>query len=108
MSLELLAELLPIIISSAGVTGSLFAAITVYAIKKVKKDADTKREERLKLEILRLEGEEKLSALIFALIRTLNGNGDSHELDETLHAYTEHINRSNALKNQIITNHTST
>ncbi len=107
MSFELLAELLPIILSSAGVTGSLFAAITVYAIKKAKKDAEQKREERLKLEILRLEGDEKLSSLIFALIRTLNGNGDSHELDEAIRAYTEHINKSNALKNLIITNHTA-
>ena len=107
MSLELLAELLPIILSSAGATGSLFAAITVYAIKKAKKDADIKRQERLQLEILRLEGDEKLSALIFALIRSINGNGDEKELNDTIHAYTEHINKSNALKNLIITTHIS-
>lgn len=107
MSFELLAELLPVILSSAGLTGSLFAAVTVYAIKKAKKDAELKREERLKLEILRLEGEEKLSALIFALIRTLHGNGDEKELNDTVRAYTEHINKSNELKNLIITNHTA-
>lgn len=107
MSFELLTELVPIILSSAGATGGLFAAITVFAIKKAKKDADLKREERLKLEILRLEGEEKLSALIFALLRKLNGAGNDKELDETIHAYTLHIERSNALKNLIITNHTS-
>ena len=107
MTFGLLAELLPIILSSAGVTGSLFAAITIYAIKKAKKDADLKREERLKLEILRLEGEEKLSSLIFAMIRSINGSGSEKELDETIHAYTLHIEKSRALKNLIITNHTS-
>ena len=107
MSFELLSELLPIILSSAGITGSLFTAITVFAIKKAKKDAEQKREERLKLEILRLEGEEKLSSLIFALLRAYNGKGDEQELNETIHAYTQHLEKSRNLKNLIITNHTS-
>jgi hypothetical protein len=107
MTLQLFAELLPIILSSAGATGSLFAAITVYAIKKAKKDAELKRKERLQLEILRLEGDEKLSALIFALIRTIGGNGSEQELNDTIHAYTEHLNKSSTLKNQIITTHIS-
>ncbi len=95
-------DLLPIILSSAGVTGSLFAAVTVYAIKKAKHDAERKREERLKLEIMRLEGEEKLSALIFAMVRHLSGSGNEKELNETMQAYTEHIENSRQLKNNII------
>ena len=105
--LELLFEVLPIILSSAGITGSLVAAITVHAIKKAKTDAERKREERLNLEILRLEGEEKLSELIFAIVRRLCDNGSVEELLDTMHAYTEHIEKSRQLKNSIIGSHTT-
>ena len=107
LSFELILELLPIILSSAGITGTLFAAITAYIIKKAKHDAEIKREERLKLEIMRLEGEEKLSALIFAMVRHISVSPNEKELNETMKAYKEHIENSRNLKNLIITNHTS-
>lgn len=105
--LELLGDILPIILSSAGLTGGLFAAITAFAIKKAKKDAERKREERLKLEILRLEGEEKLSALLFAMLRQLSTGDNEKELDDTIHAYTEYLENSSRLKNEIIGVYTS-
>lgn len=95
-------ELLTVVLSSAGLTGSIFAAIVTAAIKKAKEDAERKREERLRLEILRLEGEEKLSALIFAMIRYSKGNGSAKELDEAEKTYTEHLEKSSAMKNEII------
>lgn len=100
--IELIGELLPIILSSAGLTGGIFSAILTVAIKKAKKDAERKREERLKLEILRLEGEQRLSALIFALLRSTRGNGSVKELEDAERAYTEYLENSSRLKNEII------
>lgn len=100
-------ELLTFVLSSAGLTGGLVAAFTKVAIKKAKEDAEIKRKERLKLEILRLEGEEKLSALLFAMLRYAKGVGCKKELEEAENAYTEHIENSKRLKNEIIGMHTS-
>lgn len=105
--MEALSELLPLILSSAGITGGVFAAIITFAVKNAKKDADNKRKERLKLEIMRLEGEEKLSALIFALIRNLRGSGSDKELDDATSAYVDYLENVSRLKNEIIGTHTS-
>ena len=107
MTLDLLSEILPLMLSSAGLTGGIFAAIIIFAVKKAKKDAERKREERLKLEIMRLEGEEKLSALLFALIRHSRGSGNKKELDDAEKAYTEYLENTSRLKNEIIGIHTS-
>lgn len=100
--LELLSELAPVILSSAGLTGGIFSAIIVFAVKKAKNDAEIKRKERLRLEILRLEGEEKLSALLFALIRHTRTRADTYELDEAEKAYSEYLDSCSKLKNEII------
>lgn len=100
-------EMLTFMLSSAGLTGGLVAAVTKIAIKKAKEDAELKRKERLKLEILRLEGEEKMSALLFAMLRYARGIGCKKELDEAENAYIEHLENSKRLKNEIIGMHTS-
>lgn len=105
--LSLIAELLPVILSSATLSGSILAAMISFAIKKAKNDAETKRMERLSLEMQRLEGEEKLSRLLFALIRYARGSKNDHELETAMEAYTLHLEESNRLKNEIITKHTS-
>ncbi|MBQ3230308.1 MAG: hypothetical protein IJB49_04750 [Clostridia bacterium] len=106
MGFELLGELLPLVLSSAGVTGSVFAAIMTVVFKKVRKDAEQRRTERLKLEIMRLEGEERLSALLFAMLRRSRGVGTDAELAEAERAYNEYLNSSRMLKNEIIGEHT--
>jgi hypothetical protein len=100
-------EMLTFMLSSAGLTGGLVAAVTKIALKKAKEDAEIKRKERLKLEILRLEGEEKMSALLFAMLRYARGGGCKKELDEAENAYIEHLENSKRLKNEIIGIHTS-
>lgn len=95
-------EIITAILSSAGLTGSIFAAIFTVAIKKAKKDAECKREERLRLEILRLEGEERLSTLLFAILRDLRGSGSERELQEAEKSYIEYLEKSRKLKNEII------
>ena len=103
---ELLGELLPIILSSASISGGIFATIITFAIKNAKRDAENKQKERFRLEIMRMEGEEKLSALLFALIRHSRGSGSQKELDDAEKAYTEYLENLNRLKNEIIGEHT--
>ncbi|MBR4278769.1 MAG: hypothetical protein IKT34_01210 [Clostridia bacterium] len=95
-------EVLPIILSSAGLSGSIIAAIVTASIKKAREDAERKRRERLRLEILRLEGEEKLSKALFALMRYSRGIGSEEELDEAERAYSEYLEKSSKAKNEII------
>lgn len=99
---EILGEVLPIVFSSVGLTGSLFAVIITVAVKKAKRDAEQKRAERLRLEILRLEGEEKMSALLFAMLRHSRGSENERELEDAEEAYIEHLENSSKLKNEII------
>ncbi len=103
----MLDEFLTLVLSSAGVTGSIFGCIISLAVKKAKKDAEIKREERLRLEILRLEGEERLSALLFAIIRNERTGGCEQELTDAENAYSEYLEKSRMLKNEIIGIHTS-
>ncbi len=103
---EVISELLPVILTSAGVTGGVFSAVISLAVNKAKRDAAKKREERLKLELLRLEGEERLSKLMFALLRSRSFENDE-ELLKAERAYTEYLEKSQHLKNEIITEYTS-
>lgn len=100
-------QIITAVLSSAGLTGGICAAIVTAAIKHAKKDAELKRKERLRLEIMRLEGEERLSALLFALLRNARGSGDEQELLDAEKAYIEYLEGCNKLKNEIIGNHTS-
>ena len=100
-------QIVTAILSSAGLTGGIFAAIVTMAVNRAKNDAEQKRRERLKLEILRLEGEERLSTLLFAMLRNSREGGCEKELLEAEKAYTEYLENSKRLKNEIIGAHTS-
>ncbi|MBQ8896014.1 MAG: hypothetical protein IJY88_04400 [Clostridia bacterium] len=106
-AIELICELLPVILASAGLSGGVFTGLLRLALNKAKRDADKKREERLKLELLRLEGEERQSKLFFALLRHLRTGDGEQELAEAEHAYTQYIEKSLKLKNEIISEYTS-
>ena len=107
---KLIAELAMLIYTaiyaSAGVTGGVFSGLITLAFNKAKRDAEKKREERLKLELLRLEGEERLSRLMFALLRSRPADNDT-ELKEAERAYTEYLEKSNLLKYEIISEYTA-
>lgn len=104
---EVIAELLPVILTSAGMTGGLFSAVLTLALNKAKRDAEKKRAERLKLELLRLEGEERLSELMFALLRHSRNDEHASELCDAERAYTEYLEKSRHLKNEIISEYTA-
>ncbi len=95
-------DVITVILSSAGLTGSIIAAFITAAIKKAREDAERKRKERLRLEILRLEGEEKLSKVLFALMRYTRGDGSEEDLEEAERAYSEYLEKNNKAKNEII------
>ena len=56
---------------------------------------------------MRLEGEEKLSALLFALIRHSRFGGNEGELAAAEEAYREYLESNRRLKNEIIGSYTA-
>ncbi len=102
----MLEEILTLILPSAGLTSGIFAIVLTAALKRAKRDADHKREERLRLEILRLEGEERVRELLLAMLRYVRGIGNEIELDIAEKAYLEYLESCIALKNEIIGTHT--
>lgn len=105
--IDSLGEFAALLLSSAGLSGSVFAVIFSFLLKRAKSDAETKREERMQLEIQRLDGEEKLSSLLFALLRYSRGMCGDSELEEAEKAYAEYIEAGRKLKNRIIGTYTS-
>ena len=105
--LETASEFFALLISSAGLSGTVIAIIFSYLLRKAKLEAQKKREERLQLEIQRLEGEEKLSQLLFTLVRYSRGICGECELDEAEKDYAEYIESSRKLKNRILGSYTA-
>ncbi|MBO4277489.1 MAG: hypothetical protein J5925_03715 [Clostridia bacterium] len=104
---EAAGEFLTLALSSAGAAGSLLACVFAWMLKKAKRDADRHREERLKLDMLRLEGEEKLSELVYAMVRQVRGAGSARELDEAEAAYSEYLESARRMKNEILSYYTA-
>ncbi len=104
---EAVTEFIALLLSSAGITGTFITAIFTYMLKKAKADADEKRKERLSLEIMRLEGEEKLSKLLFTLLRYSRNLCGDKELSQAEEEYAEYMEKTQRLKNEIIGKHTS-
>ncbi len=102
----MLEQILTLVIPSAGLTSGIFGIVLTAAIRKAKKDADIKREERLRLEILRLEGEERVRELLIAMVRCVKGTGSEYELDLAEKSYLEYLENCKTLKNEIIGTHT--
>ncbi len=100
-------EFVMLLISSAGLSGSVLGIVFSAVLKKAHSDAAKKREERLLLEIQRLEGEELMSNLLFALVRFSRGLCDESELEEAEKDYLRYIQNSRAVKNRILGSYTA-
>ena len=61
-------ELLAVFLSSTGVLGAAVSAVLAGMLRRAKKDAEAKRSERIALELQRLEGEERLSEVVFGMV----------------------------------------
>ena len=103
---ETAGEFIGLALSSAGLAGSLISVIIAFIFRRAGTNAARQREERLKLDMLRLEGEEKLSELIYSLIRFTKGSGSLPELDAAEKKHREYLESARRMKNEIISYYT--
>ncbi len=97
-------ELLAVFCSSAGILGTAVSAVLVWMLGRAKKDAEQKRKERISMELYRIEGEELLSVLVLALVRSC-GEGDP-ATEAAAKAYEEHLEKRKHFRNQLLSSHT--
>ena len=104
---EAAGEFITLALSSAGAAGTLLACVFAWLLKKARREAERHREERLRLDIMRLEGEEKLSELVYAMVRQVRGAGSARELDEAEAAYSEYLENARRMRNEILSYYTA-
>lgn len=104
--MEILSELLIVSLSSAGIFGTLIASLLGIVLKQTKTVAEKRRQERVLLEIQRLEGEEKLSQLILSLLKFSKGLCEMDELDHAEKNYMQYLEKNKERKNEILIEHT--
>ena len=104
MALTELGELVVVILSSSGVLGAGLTAVLGLMLRKARRDAEQKRAERISLELQRLEGEERLSDVVLALVRAKGE--DTEELLAALDAYGKYMEKQRELRNQILSHYT--
>ncbi len=97
-------ELLVMLLSSSGVLGAGLTAVLGVMLKKARRDAEQKRAERIAVELQRLEGEERLSAVVLALVRAKGESTD--ELQDALDDYERYLEKRRELRDKIIGNYT--
>ena len=104
MSTSDFGELLVMLLSSSGVLGAGLTAVLGVMLKKARRDAEQKRAERIAVELQRLEGEERLSAVVLALVRA---KGEStKELQDALDEYEAYLEKRRELRDKIFSNYT--
>lgn len=101
----MLCELAAVVLSSAGVIGTVVAGVLSVVLRQTKTVAEKRRKERIQLELQRLEGEEKLSQLILLLIKFSKGLCEMEELDNAERNYIAYLEKTRASKNEILTEH---
>lgn len=97
-------ELLVMLLSSSGVLGAGLTAVLGVMLKKARRDAEQKRAERIAVELQRLEGEERLSTVVLALVRAKGESTD--ELQDALDDYERYLEKRRELRDKIIGNYT--
>lgn len=105
MDYGFLCELAAVVLSSAGVIGTVTAGVLSAVLKQTKSVAEKRREERIRLELQRLEGEEKLSQLILLLIKFSKGLCEMEELDNAEKNYIAYLEKARKSKNEILSEH---
>ena len=105
MDINFICEIAAVILSSAGLIGTIIAGILSVVLRQTKAVAEKRREERMQLELQRLDGEEKLSQLILLLIKFSKGLCEMEELDNAERNYITYLEKTRASKNEILTEH---
>lgn len=103
--MNIIIELAAVVLSSAGLIGTVVAGILTVVLRQTKVVAEKRREERIQLELQRLDGEEKLSQLILVLIKFSKGLCEMDELDNAERNYITYLEKTRESKNEILTEH---
>ena len=99
---ESLAEALMAFLSAGGFVSVFVCSLLKRALNKAREDAERRKAERNKQELLRLEGEEKIASLVLILARYSRGKCEEEELEKAENDYLSYTEKAKAEKRRII------
>lgn len=99
---ESLAEALMAFLSAGGFVSVFVCSFLKRALNKAREDAERRKAERNKQELLRLEGEEKIASLVLILARYTRGKCEEEELEKAEEDYLAYTEKAKAEKRRII------
>ncbi len=99
---ESLAEALMAFLSAGGFVSVFVCSLLKRALNKAREDAERRKTERNKQELLRLEGEEKIASLVLILARYTRGKCEEEELEKAEEDYLAYTEKAKAEKRRII------
>lgn len=99
---ESLAEALMAFLSAGGFVSVFVCSLLKKALNKAREDAERRKTERNKQELLRLEGEEKIASLVLILARYTRGKCEEEELEKAEEDYLAYTEKAKAEKRRII------
>ncbi|MBE6539203.1 MAG: hypothetical protein E7674_00490 [Ruminococcaceae bacterium] len=99
---ESLAEALMAFLSAGGFVSVFVCSLLKRALNKAREDAERRKAERNKQELLRLEGEEKIASLVLILARYSRGKCEEEELEKAENDYLAYTEKAKAEKRRII------
>lgn len=99
---ESLAEALMAFLSAGGFVSVFVCSLLKRALNKAREDAERRKAERNKQELLRLEGEEKIASLVLILARYSRGKCEEDELEKAENDYLAYTEKAKAEKRRII------
>ncbi|MBO7161514.1 MAG: hypothetical protein J6W15_01755 [Clostridia bacterium] len=99
---ESLAEALMAFLSAGGFVSVFVCSFLKRALNKAREDAERRKAERNKQELLRLEGEEKIASLVLILARYTRGKCEENELEKAEEDYLAYTEKAKAEKRRII------
>ncbi len=103
MVFESLVEAAAAFLSAGGFVSVFVCFLLRRALEKARKDAERRKEERNRQELLRMEGEERIAALVLTLARFSRGKCSESELEAAEKDYALYTKKANELRRQIIT-----
>lgn len=104
MVFESFTEALMTFLSAGGFVSMFVCSFLKRALDKARNDAERRKQERNKQELLRLEGEERIASLVLTLARYTRGKCDENELEKAEKEYLEYTEKVCEEKRRIITN----
>ncbi len=103
MVFDSLIEAAAAFLSAGGFVSVFVCSLLKRALDKARKDAERRKDERNRQELLRMEGEERIAALVLTLARFSRGKCEEKELETAEKEYAEYTKKANELRRQIIT-----